>query len=103
MTNTRCWACKGTNTTYALFSGGTEYYCEDCDDNFPYEDGEAPRRIQMIADGKFVELHQEMREHLAQGRRECIFGRFCFRNGGDMACGECRPDQKDGKKPEGEA
>jgi hypothetical protein len=92
VTNTRCWACKGTNTTYALFSGGTEYYCEDCDDNFPYEDGEAPRRVQMIADGKFAELRTEMCEQ-SQGR-ECIFGQFCFRNGGDTACGECKSKEE---------
>jgi hypothetical protein len=66
MTNMRCWSCGGTNTTYALFSGGREYYCEDCDDNFPYEEGQAPRRVQMIADGKFDELREEMREHLAE-------------------------------------
>lgn len=88
MTETRCWACGGTKTTYALFSGGREYYCEDCDDNFPYEEGQAPRRVQMIADGKFAELRAEMRQE-----RECILGRFCFRNGGDMACGECRPPE----------
>lgn len=62
----RCWACGGANTTYALFSGGTEYYCEDCDDNFPYEDGTTPRRVQMIADGKFDQLHAEMHEHFEQ-------------------------------------
>lgn len=61
MTETRCWACGGINTTYTLFSGGREYYCEDCDDNFPYEKGQAPRRVQMIADGKFAELRAEMK------------------------------------------
>jgi len=60
----RCWSCGGTNTTYAVFSGGREYYCEDCDDKFPYEEGTAPRRVQMIADGKFAELREEMHEHL---------------------------------------
>jgi hypothetical protein len=64
-----CRGCDGTNTTYASFSGGREYYCEDCDDNFPYEPGEAPRRIQMIADGRFEELRAEMREELARRER----------------------------------
>jgi hypothetical protein len=86
MTPHTCWACGGSKTTYALFSGGREYYCEDCDDNFPYEEGAAPRRVQMVADGRFAELRAEMRQE-----RECILGLFCFRRGGDMACGECVP------------
>jgi hypothetical protein len=36
---------------------------------FPYEPGEAPRRIQMIADGRFEELRAEMREELARRER----------------------------------
>lgn len=59
-----CAGCGGTNTTYAAFSGGREYYCKTCDDNFPYEAGTAPRRVQMLADGKVNELRAEMREHL---------------------------------------
>lgn len=63
MTHT-CGGCGGTDTTYAAFSGGREYYCKICDDNFPYEEGTAPRRVQMLADGKVDELRAEMREHL---------------------------------------
>lgn len=84
----RCQGCGGTNTTYQLFSGGREYYCEDCDDTFPYEKGQAPRRIQMIADARTAELIQELRRE-----RACILGSFCFRNGGDTACGECQPPE----------
>lgn len=59
-----CWSCGGSETTYAAFSGGHEYYCTDCDDNFPYEEGTAPRRVQMLADGRTDELREEMRDHL---------------------------------------
>lgn len=62
----RCVSCEGT-ITYQAFSGGREYYCPNCDDVFPYDSGAAPRRVQMIADGRHVELHAEMSEEL--GRR----------------------------------
>jgi hypothetical protein len=99
MTPHRCWACGGSKTTYALFSGGREYYCEGCDDNFPYEEGTAPRRVQMLADGRFAELRAEMCRD-----RPCIFGLFCFRRGGDTACGECAPlpDQANQSPPKEE-
>lgn len=62
---TKCENCKGVNTTYAAFSGGQEYYCYDCDENFTYKD-EPPRRVQMLAEGKFAELHKEMNEELGK-------------------------------------
>lgn len=88
MTETRCWACGGTKTTYALFSGGREYYCEDCDDNFPYEEGQAPRRVQMIADGKFAELRAEMKAC------QCVPGY--------VVCDACREKHYPPQRPEGE-
>ena len=63
----KCGMCGGGNTVYAAFSGGKEYYCYDCQDNASYEPGEAPRRAQMLADGRLDELRAEMREHLSGG------------------------------------
>jgi hypothetical protein len=60
----KCAECGGTNTVYQAFSGGREYYCPDCGYDGPYEIGDAPRRVQMIADGKFDELREEMHKHL---------------------------------------
>lgn len=59
-----CGMCGGGNTIYAAFSGGCEYYCYDCQDNASYDLGDAPRRVQMLADGRFYELRVEMREEL---------------------------------------
>ena len=81
-----CSVCGCPDIIYALFSGGREDFCPACEDNHPYEPGTAPRRVQMIADGQFDQLRAEM-----PSARPCIFGRFCFRQGGDTACGECRP------------
>lgn len=64
MSETTCSHCGGTDTCYQMFSAGTEYYCETCEEVFPYEPGTAPRRVQMIADGKLAELRWEMREEL---------------------------------------
>lgn len=60
-----CWNCNQPGTTYQSFSGGREYYCPTCDDTFTYREGQAPRRVQMIADGRFDELHVEMRQEMA--------------------------------------
>ena len=59
-----CMGCGGQNTCYQSFSGGREYYCSDCDDTFPYQPGEAPPRVQMLADGRFDELRAEMRAEM---------------------------------------
>lgn len=69
-----CGMCGGTNTIYSMFSGGKEYYCSDCDDNAAYEPGEAPRRVQMIADGRIAELRAEMDEHLDSLKKRDIDG-----------------------------
>lgn len=60
MAGLKCVECGGTDTQYQAFSGGREYYCSDCDEVWPYAEGEAPRRVQMIADGRFEELRAEM-------------------------------------------
>lgn len=59
-----CGMCGCTETQYQSFSAGREYYCPQCDDTHLYPEGEAPRRVQMIADGKFDELRAEMRDEL---------------------------------------
>lgn len=65
---TPCWVCGCSETQYQSFSGGREFYCPQCDDTHPYQEGDAPRRVQMLADGKFDELHAEMRDHLEKKR-----------------------------------
>lgn len=60
-----CWACGKPGIQYQPFSGGREYFCPTCEDTFPYREGQAPRRAQMIRDGRFGELKAEMAEHLA--------------------------------------
>lgn len=52
--------CGSTNTTYALGSGGTEGYCYDCEDNFMLPEQQRPRRLQMMVDGQWDELRDEM-------------------------------------------
>ena len=59
-----CAVCGGTNTVYQAFSGGREYWCPDCDYSGPYATDDAPRRVQMIADGQFDKLKEEMHEYL---------------------------------------
>lgn len=56
-----CHECGCTEAVYQPFSGGREYYCPQCGDVHAYLEGEAPRRVQMIADGRFDELRAEMR------------------------------------------
>ncbi len=60
-----CWACSKPGIQYQPFSGGREYFCPTCEDTFPYREGQAPRRAQMLQDGRFEELKAEMAEHLA--------------------------------------
>ena len=60
-----CWSCRNAGIQYQPFSGGKEYYCPTCEDVFPYREGQAPRRVQMIADGRLGELRAEMEERLA--------------------------------------
>ncbi len=55
----RCPYCE-TETVYQSFSGGREWYCGTCDTTGPYPQGEAPRRVQMLADGRTDELRAEM-------------------------------------------
>lgn len=54
-----CPHCE-TETTYQSFSGGREWYCPGCEADGSYDVGEAPRRVQMIAAGKFAELRSEL-------------------------------------------
>lgn len=65
VTQVACGVCGSEDIQYQPFSGGREYYCPACEDVHPYESGQAPRRAQMLQDGKFDELKQEMRDHLA--------------------------------------
>jgi hypothetical protein len=55
-----------TASVAVKFSGGREYYCKPCDNHGMYEQGEAPPRVQMLADGRFAELRTEMREEIAK-------------------------------------
>lgn len=60
----KCSICQKDNTIYAPFTAGQEYYCYDCEDNFQLKDDqERPRRVQMMADGKFAQLHRELKQH----------------------------------------
>lgn len=61
----RCPSC-GEPTVYQSFSGGREFYCAACDNHGMYEQGEAPRRAQMLADGRVDELRTEMRQEIAR-------------------------------------
>ncbi len=67
MTEHRCPTCDSP-TTYKLFSGGKEWYCGQCHTDGEYESGEAPRRVQLIQDGKFEELRAEMYQHFHDDR-----------------------------------
>lgn len=55
---------NGHPVVYQPFSGGEEWYCETCQDTGPYGEGAAPRRVQMLRDGRIEELRQEMEKHL---------------------------------------
>jgi hypothetical protein len=57
-----CWNCNQPGITYQLFSAGREYWCPTCEDAFRYLEDQAPRRVQMMADGRFDELRDEMRQ-----------------------------------------
>lgn len=59
-----CHSCESDNTQYALFSGGREYWCLECDSDGLYDDDSRPPRVQMLVDGKIDELRQEMNNHL---------------------------------------
>lgn len=61
----RCPYC-GTVTVYQAFSGGREWYCEPCDTTGEYPQGAAPRRVQMLADGRIDDLKAEMRAESAR-------------------------------------
>jgi 8-oxo-dGTP diphosphatase len=63
----RCPACN-ERTTYQSYSGGREFYCPGCGNHGLYEPGEAPRRVQMLAEGRIEELRVEMREEIARRR-----------------------------------
>jgi hypothetical protein len=62
-----CEACGGANTSYQILSGGREYWCRDCESEFPYRDDERPPRLQLMVDGRWDELRADMEEHF---RRE---------------------------------
>ena len=59
----RCPDC-GEPTVYQAFSGGREWYCKPCDNHGMYEQGQAPPRAQMLADGRYGELRAEMRAEI---------------------------------------
>jgi hypothetical protein len=47
---------------------GESGICWNCGNDgieFPYREGQRPRRVKMIKDGQFDDLKQEMRDHLA--------------------------------------
>lgn len=60
----RCPDC-GAPTTYQAFSGGREWWCEPCQMDGRYPDGEGPRRVQMLRAGRIDELKAEMRAALS--------------------------------------
>lgn len=64
MTQHMCPWC-GNPTRYQSFSGGREWWCDTCKGDGMYEEGEAPPRLQMLADGRIDELRAEMHEEIA--------------------------------------
>ncbi len=62
----RCPTCD-TETTYAAFSGGREYYCPTCEDNGFYPDDmpNPPRAVLLQTEDGQKLLRMEMEEHLA--------------------------------------
>lgn len=58
-------------TVYQPFSGGREWYCENCQSNGPYPDGQAPRRAGLLqSEAGRVALRAEMDQELAKRRNE---------------------------------
>lgn len=47
MSEHHCPYC-GTKSMYRVFSGGKEWYCPGCEADGSYEEGEAPRRAQLL-------------------------------------------------------
>lgn len=73
----------GANTSYQLLSGGREYYCSDCESEFPYRDDERPPRLQLMVDGRWDELRADMEEHFR--RRKIIRRRAMSREADEEA------------------
>ena len=65
-----CPYCDGTDTTYALFSGGREMFCNACDDNFPIpEDApNKPRATLLQTEAGRTALRAQMDQELASRR-----------------------------------
>jgi hypothetical protein len=67
----KCPHCGGSRTHYALFSGGREMYCKDCEDNFtiPEDAEDVPRRVMLMRteEGRKV-LRSEMEAELQRRR-----------------------------------
>lgn len=59
-----CWVCGFKGVTYAMFSGGREFWCPKCDTNHPYKDGTEPPRVKLLQteEGR-EELRKQMAEH----------------------------------------
>jgi ribosomal protein L37AE/L43A len=64
-----------TPTVYQVFSGGREWFCENCEATGHYPQGQAPRRARMLQteEGRTA-LRAEMDQHLA-GLRDQPWGR----------------------------
>ena len=54
---------KGHKTVYQLFSGGTEFYCKECDDIGTYPDDQVRIRAQLI---KSEEGRKQLRLEIAE-------------------------------------
>lgn len=60
---------KGHKTVYQLFSGGNEFYCEECDYNGIYPPGEPRIRAHLLRTPEGIEqFRKEMNEELERRR-----------------------------------
>lgn len=65
-----CPNCR-TPTVYQVFSGGKEWYCEPCDMNGEYPEGQTPRRVKMLQSPEGIAaLRAEMGQEMARRRDE---------------------------------
>lgn len=66
----------GTPTSYQVFSGGKEWYCEPCDTNGCYPADETPRRLKMLQSPEgVVALRAELDQELARRRDQALLER----------------------------
>lgn len=64
----RCPTC-GNKTTYQAFSGGKEWFCDECQETGYYPEGQAPSRAQLLqTEAGRITLKAEMDQELARRR-----------------------------------